>query len=115
MIGFALMARKGKKDAPAHQALKLIAHPLRVRILASIADLGSASPRQLADVLEEPLGNVSYHVRTLHAGGLIRPNGTRPVRGALEHFYCAAHPDAAIAAQSLVEEGHKLAELVRGR
>lgn len=78
-------------------------HPLAVKILDVFAeDLGAAhSPVALSHKLGEPLGNVSYHVRVL--AGLSKPSqykpapfadcpllevvDTRPVRGALEHFY----------------------------
>lgn len=44
---------------------KALAHPLRVRILETIERLGGvASPNQIASELGEPLGNVSYHIKT---------------------------------------------------
>lgn len=50
---------------------------------------GSASPVQLAQRLEQPLGSVAYHVRRLDTLGLIELVHTRPRRGATEHFYRA--------------------------
>jgi hypothetical protein len=61
---------------------------LRVRILA-ILEERTASPVQLADVLDASLGVVSYHVRTLERFGLIKLVRTNPVRGAVEHHYRA--------------------------
>lgn len=68
--------------------LKVLAHPVRWRILEALADR-AASPVQLSRTLEEPLGNVSYHVRVLLEHGCVVPAGTRPRRGATEHFYRA--------------------------
>jgi hypothetical protein len=44
----------------------------------------------LARELDETIGNVSYHTRTLHKLGAIRLVRTRQRRGAIEHFYTAA-------------------------
>ena len=46
-----------------------------------------ASPRELSDELDAPLGNVSYHVRTLSSLGLIKLVKKTPRRGAIEHYY----------------------------
>jgi DNA-binding transcriptional ArsR family regulator len=66
--------------------VKAMAHPLRVEIL-SVLEQRVASPRELADELEAPLGNVSYHVRTLSSLGLIKLVKKIPRRGAIEHYY----------------------------
>lgn len=72
---------------------KALSHPLRQRILERLSVGGEASPNQLARVLEEPLGNVAYHVRILQRLGFVELVGTRQRRGALEHHYRAlAHP-----------------------
>ncbi|MEA2444808.1 MAG: hypothetical protein QOJ12_2100 [Thermoleophilales bacterium] len=63
-----------------------MAHPLRVQIL-SVLEQRVASPRELADELDAPLGNVSYHVRTLSSLGLIKLVKKTPRRGAIEHYY----------------------------
>jgi DNA-binding transcriptional ArsR family regulator len=70
------------------QLAKALAHPLRVAILA-ILEERVASPREISEELEAPLGLVSYHVRTLARLGLARLERTRPRRGALEHYYSA--------------------------
>jgi DNA-binding transcriptional ArsR family regulator len=66
--------------------VKAMAHPLRVQVLG-ILEQRVASPRELADELEAPLGNVSYHVRTLSSLGLIKLVKKTPRRGAIEHYY----------------------------
>jgi DNA-binding transcriptional ArsR family regulator len=68
--------------------IKALSHPLRVRILA-ILEERTASPVQLAELLDASLGVVSYHVRTLEKFGLIKLVRTTPVRGAVEHHYRA--------------------------
>lgn len=67
---------------------KALAHPLRVQLLAALNE-GVASPNELAKKLNEPLTNVSYHVRMLHDLGCIELVDTEPRRGALEHYYRA--------------------------
>jgi DNA-binding transcriptional ArsR family regulator len=68
--------------------VKALGHPLRQRILHALSER-VCSPKQVADELGEPLGNVSYHVRILLAHEAIELVDTRPVRGAIEHFYRA--------------------------
>jgi DNA-binding transcriptional ArsR family regulator len=68
--------------------VKALAHPMRIRILAMLRE-GAASPVQLAERLDETLGSVAYHVRTLSNLGLIDLVDTRQRRGATEHFYRA--------------------------
>jgi DNA-binding transcriptional ArsR family regulator len=70
------------------QLAKALAHPLRVRILTSLHK-GISSPNQLSQELGEPLGNVSYHVKTLLEFDCVELVKTEPRRGAVEHFYRA--------------------------
>jgi hypothetical protein len=64
-------------------------HPLRERIVRAIdaTENGVMSPNQLSIALDEPLGNVSYHVKTLRDDGCVELIKTEPRRGAVEHFY----------------------------
>lgn len=77
--------------------VKALAHPLRGKLLMML-DRREASPSQLSVELGEPLGTVSYHVRTLHDMGLLRLVGEKRQRGAVEHYYTgvkwAIHEDA---------------------
>ncbi|MEA2421763.1 MAG: hypothetical protein QOF55_862 [Thermoleophilaceae bacterium] len=68
--------------------VKALAHPLRVQILSTLEDR-IASPSDLAQELDAPLGNVSYHVRTLADLGLVKLVKRRTRRGAVEHYYQA--------------------------
>jgi DNA-binding transcriptional ArsR family regulator len=70
------------------QLAKALAHPLRVKILTSLHK-GVSSPNQLSQELDEPLGNVSYHVKTLLEYDCVELVKTEPRRGAVEHFYRA--------------------------
>ena len=66
--------------------VKALAHPLRVRILG-ILERRSATPKELAEILDVPLENLSYHVRALRDFGFIKLERRRMVRGAVEHRY----------------------------
>jgi DNA-binding transcriptional ArsR family regulator len=68
--------------------IRALGHPMRTRILGML-DERVASPRQLADELEAPLQNVSYHVRELAKLGLIKLVRETQRRGAIEHHYTA--------------------------
>jgi DNA-binding transcriptional ArsR family regulator len=68
--------------------VKALAHPLRVQIL-TVLEERVASPSDLAEELGAPLGNVSYHVRTLSELGLLKLVRRRTRRGAVEHYYRA--------------------------
>ena len=84
-------AKEAKERAgrPAHEQLvKGLSHPVRVQCLTVLAER-VASPRELAEALEEDLSNVSYHVRVLAELGLIELVEEEPVRGAVAHYYKA--------------------------
>jgi DNA-binding transcriptional ArsR family regulator len=65
---------------------KALSHPVRAQVL-TILNARVASPTQIAQELELPLGNVSYHVKELEKYGCIELVRTRPARGGTEHFY----------------------------
>jgi DNA-binding transcriptional ArsR family regulator len=67
---------------------KALSHPLRQKILVKLNER-PASPSDLAVELDEKVGNVAYHVRALLDLNTIELVRTEPVRGTLEHFYCA--------------------------
>lgn len=66
--------------------VKALGHPLRARAL-SILNERIASPKELHEQLEVPLGNVSYHVNVLEELGCIELVKTAQRRGATEHYY----------------------------
>ena len=71
--------------------VKALAHPLRVSILSAL-EQRTASPSELAEELNVPLPNLSYHIRMLVQLDLLKLVKTRPRRGAIEHYYQAKGP-----------------------
>ena len=67
--------------------LVALRHPLRRRILREMASVEAISPRQLSATLDQPLSNVSYHVRVLADCAAVALVKTTPVRGSMQHFY----------------------------
>jgi DNA-binding transcriptional ArsR family regulator len=78
--------RRGKT---ARNRLNAMSHPLRARILRLLVERGVLSPAELARALGAELPDVSYHVRKLEELECAELVRTRPVRGAVEHFYRA--------------------------
>lgn len=72
-----------------HLARAGVNNPLAIRIFEHAAAGHEISPRDLSREWGVPLGNVSYHVRTLTEKRLLRETRTRPARGALAHYYRA--------------------------
>lgn len=64
-----------------------ISHPLRRAILLHLASVPEAAPSDIAGALDEPLGNVSYHVGILAGMDAIYESRTEPVRGTIKHYY----------------------------
>jgi DNA-binding transcriptional ArsR family regulator len=80
------------KDPPIDQRImKALSHPLRVRML-TLLNQRVSSPSELAEELDEPLGNVSYHMRFLADLKMVKLVRTEPRRGAVEHYYEALEP-----------------------
>jgi DNA-binding transcriptional ArsR family regulator len=69
-------------------ALKGLAHPVRLRVLAEAEEGVKLSASKLqANMPDVALGTVSYHVRCLAQAGLLDGAGGAPRRGAIERFY----------------------------
>lgn len=81
------MAKKARKGDQKSFIIASLSHALRRRILVKLADGSASSPNQLSQELDEPLGNVAYHVSVLSNYGCLKLVKTRPRRGAVEHFY----------------------------
>lgn len=84
--------KRQSKSAPAPERLvKVLAHPVRRRILRTLHDAGEArSPRELSLALDAVLFNVSYHVRVLRDARALVLTDSLPVRGSMESFYASA-------------------------
>jgi DNA-binding transcriptional ArsR family regulator len=80
-----------KEPAIDQRIMKALSHPLRVRML-TLLNQRIASPSEIAEELDEPLGNVSYHMRFLADLKMVKLVRTEPRRGAVEHYYEALEP-----------------------
>lgn len=99
----------------AHNALRALAHPLRVRLLMELRD-GPATAAMLAERTAQTRGNASYHLRALARDGLIQED---PGRGtlrerwwrviALPEIEVVSLPDAADAAAAAEAVGQERA------
>lgn len=56
-------------------ALRVLAHPLRSRLLAELRGVGAATATDLARTLDTNSGATSYHLRKLAEVGLVRDAG----------------------------------------
>ncbi|HEU5252079.1 MAG TPA: helix-turn-helix domain-containing protein [Solirubrobacterales bacterium] len=59
----------------ASQLISAVNHPLRRRILRAFVDgsVGCASADEVAELLDERVGQVAYHLKTLARGEILRP------------------------------------------
>jgi DNA-binding transcriptional ArsR family regulator len=71
-----------------HRLVKALSHPIRARALMILAER-VASPSDIAEELDESLGVVAYHMRTLEGLGCIELVRRAQRRGAVEHYYRA--------------------------
>lgn len=60
-----------RPDGPANRAVRVLAHPLRSRLLSALRHGGSASATTLAAELGTNSGATSYHLRKLEEVGLV--------------------------------------------
>lgn len=82
------MSTKTQRRKATENRIKAMSHPLRASILRMLTER-TASPAEMARELDEELSNVSYHTKQLVELECAELVSTRPVRGALEHFYRA--------------------------
>ena len=82
------MSTKTQGRKASENRIKAMSHPLRASILRMLTER-TASPAEMARELDEELSNVSYHTKQLVEFECAELVSTRPVRGALEHFYRA--------------------------
>ena len=67
------------------EQMKVLADPLRIRILESLA-IDERTTKQVADLLGEKPTKLYHHVEALERVGLIRMTRTRQNRGTLEKY-----------------------------
>src|SRR5690242_9200864 len=82
------MSTKTERRKATENRIKAMSHPLRAAVLRILTER-TASPAEMARELDEELSNVSYHTKQLVEVECAELVSTRPVRGALEHFYRA--------------------------
>lgn len=72
------------------QLAAALAHPTRVGIMSILVE-GPASPRQLAEAIDEPSNNVTYHLKQLRDLGAVEVDRTERRAGGrvVERFYRA--------------------------
>jgi DNA-binding transcriptional ArsR family regulator len=113
------------------EALKALAHPLRVRIFTELTSYGPATASALAARLRESSGSTSYHLRQLERHGYVREDPDRGngrdrwwerVPGPIEFgdATTAESPDAKAAGEVLEREfrtieDERYTEYLRGR
>jgi DNA-binding transcriptional ArsR family regulator len=68
------------------EQFKALGHPMRHRLLFALGQ-DQATISQLAAALGSNKGNIAHHLKVLADAGLVRPAGTRQVRGGTEHYY----------------------------
>lgn len=84
-------SRKGASSRTSAQRKVAFAvlHPTRLDAYVIFMERQATSPKEVAEILELDIGEVSYHVAELHADKVIRLVKSEPRRGAVEHFYAA--------------------------
>ena len=87
------MAKKKKSDqADSYRIsdldqVKALAHPLRMRIVETLAQSDPMTTKQVAESLGEKPTRLYHHVDLLEKAGLVRLTHTRQNRGATEKYY----------------------------
>lgn len=67
------MASQQRKQITNPQALRALAHPIRLKLLELLTADGPATGKTLADLTGESTASVSYHVGQLAKWGLVEP------------------------------------------
>jgi DNA-binding transcriptional ArsR family regulator len=76
-----------KKGARGDQEIaKALSHPIRVEILEALQGR-IASPVELSQEMDQTVGVISYHAKTLLKCGCVELVHSKPDRGNLEHFF----------------------------
>ena len=73
------------------EQFKALGHPMRHRLLFALGQ-DQATISQLAAALGSNKGTIAHHLKVLAGAGLVRPAGTRQVRGGTEQYYRRASP-----------------------
>jgi DNA-binding transcriptional ArsR family regulator len=68
---------------------KALGYPLRHTIFRIVSER-VASPAEISRELDEPVSNISHHMRVLEDLDFVEEVGSQPRRGATEHFFQAS-------------------------
>lgn len=71
------VAAAAESRQPSLDALKALAHPVRVQLFSALSSYGPATASALAARLGESSGTTSYHLRQLERHGFVREDTTR--------------------------------------
>ncbi len=77
---------RAKTTSADRQLVRALAHPVRAEALTTL-NARIASPSEIANELDLPVGTVSYHVNVLQKLGCVELVRTAQRRGATEHYY----------------------------
>ncbi len=77
---------KTKTTSADRQLVRALAHPVRAEALTTL-NARTASPNEIANELDLPVGTVSYHVNVLQKLDCVELVRTAQRRGATEHYY----------------------------
>ena len=83
------MSTDGVRRVEDVSSLKALAHPLRVRLLASLREAGPATATELAKRLGTESGSTSYHLRVLAKHGFVADATVRDQRHPRERHWAA--------------------------
>ena len=88
-MGTTTTGRAGQRKKSIEEVVSYaVGHRIRVHILIVLNE-GTFSAGQIAAIIEEPLNNVSNHIRELLDAGSIELAETKRVRNTLQHYYRA--------------------------
>ena len=82
------------KSSSSRTALRVLAHPLRSRLLAQLRVHGAATATELAAALETNSGATSYHLRQLAEVGLVEDSGRGTGRRRVWQAVATGTPEA---------------------
>ena len=103
-----------KRQDNSQEALaKALTHSVRAQALTLLSER-TASPKEIADELDQKLTNVSYHVRVLEELGLIELVEEESIRGSVAHFYKAQQQDVFRTPLLLDEDGWRRVVEIQG-
>jgi len=87
--GVATTQRAGQRGKSIEEVVAYaVGHRTRVHILLVLNE-GTFTPGEIARIIDEPLNNVSNHIRELVDAGSIELARTEQVRNTLQHYYRA--------------------------